>query len=178
MGKRKKRQHPHQKQKVAKKVKKEQKMEEKEKKLNQNFFKEDDLHCIVCFEFPTGGHVYQCKNGHLLCQICLQKILHQCKPQCPSCRVRLSREHSSRNRFAETVLASLQVTCSHEGCGAILKFPDQKEHEEKDCEHRPAKCKFHQLGCTWSGKEKGRKLHQKICPIRNETPRKLLKNVI
>jgi hypothetical protein len=40
-------------------------------------FRPEDLQCGVCFELPAGRdalQIFQCINGHLLCQPCFQKV--------------------------------------------------------------------------------------------------------
>ena len=42
------------------------------------------LECPVCFETPKVGPLYQCKNGHILCSGCIEKVR-----ECPQCRAKL-----------------------------------------------------------------------------------------
>jgi len=39
-----------------------------------------ELECICCFEHMTG-HIFQCEEGHLICEKCFEKVT-----QCPTCR--------------------------------------------------------------------------------------------
>jgi len=139
-------------------------------------FKEEELHCIVCFEFPPGN-IFQCGNGHLMCEGCYDQVVDSVKPICPTCRVKLNREKPSRNRFAESVLSSLIVPCPNEGCDLKLKFANVKVHSTNECGYHKTECKFNSLGCDWSGLEKDRRVHQKQCVIRVCTPSTLLKKV-
>jgi len=61
--------------------------------------------------------IYQCKNGHLICEYCISQLE---KRECPTCRVSLA--DRIRNLFAEECLerksfvkpGSLTVTSEHE----------------------------------------------------------------
>ena len=112
-----------------------------EKKPPAPPFVEEELQCIICFEFPTK-EIFQCQNGHLLCSSCHFEVLQSEKVQCPSCRVKMSRDNPSRNRFAEVVLASHEVECTHSTCEQKLKFKDLKMHVESVCVHRKVSCKY------------------------------------
>lgn len=141
----------------------------------QKPFAQEELHCIVCFDLPSGGEVFQCKNGHLLCKECHGRVVEGDKAQCPACRARLSRERPVRNRFAEDVLAMLLVPCSLPGCEIKLQHSKLQEHEQKECQFRAAICKFELLGCCWTGRQNQLKEHQKKCSLRSMTPKQLLK---
>lgn len=140
--------------------------------------KDEELHCIVCFDFPVGGEIYQCKHGHLLCKACHQSVIEGEKPLCPNCRVRLSRENPSRNRIAELVLSGIMIDCSNTGCKTQHKFSEVAKHEKELCEYRPAQCKWEPLGCEWKGVHKDAESHAASCPIRSKSPKKLLKLVL
>ena len=53
------------------------------------------LECPVCLEVPRvgAGPIFGCRNGHLLCQNCVEKV-----KECPTCR---EKEIRCRNLFAE-----------------------------------------------------------------------------
>ena len=59
-----------------------------------------DLECPICIEVRADCHIYQCSNGHIVCQECYKGI-----STCPICRTQLPRE-GMRNRVAETEIAS------------------------------------------------------------------------
>jgi hypothetical protein len=94
---------------------------------------------------------------------------------CPSCRVKLSRDHPSRNRFAENILATVEVECANEGCAMKVPFGKLKEHEENLCGFRKASCKFTRLGCEWTGIHANLAEHEKSCPIRGKNAKSILK---
>lgn len=144
----------------------------------QKLIKDEELHCIVCFDFPVGGEIYQCKHGHLLCKVCHQSVIEGEKPLCPNCRVRLSRENPSRNRIAEMVLSGIMIDCSNKGCKTQHKFSEVTKHEKEECEYRHAQCKWEPLGCEWNGVHKDAESHAAECPIRTKSPKKLLKLVL
>lgn len=56
------------------------------------------LECPVCFHTPKAGPLYQCKNGHILCSGCSDKV-----KQCPECRADLP-DDRIRSLFAEKQL--------------------------------------------------------------------------
>jgi len=59
------------------------------------------LECPVCIELPKTP-VYQCSNGHLVCNSCYSKISN-----CPICRVYLNQHKPLRNLTAEQFLDDL-----------------------------------------------------------------------
>eukprot|EP00475_Leptophrys_vorax_P000680 TRINITY_DN10384_c0_g2_i1.p1 TRINITY_DN10384_c0_g2~~TRINITY_DN10384_c0_g2_i1.p1 ORF type:complete len:490 (-),score=129.06 TRINITY_DN10384_c0_g2_i1:1155-2624(-) len=137
-------------------------------------FNRDDLLCAVCMEYPES-QIFQCANGHLLCNACHQRIVDSEKSVCPSCRVKMSADQPNRNLFAESVLANVQVTCSNAGCSDKLLFGKLKEHVEKLCEYRPALCKYSILACNWRGIHRDLAEHEENCEIRNMKGKKLVK---
>ena len=50
-------------------------------KFNESILDRKDLECNVCLEVPSSNPIYQCKNGHLFCKKCHQKII-----ECPVCQ--------------------------------------------------------------------------------------------
>jgi hypothetical protein len=74
------------------------------------------LLCPICWDTPPN-HVYQCREGHLLCSGCLAELRNMCTelrqaPQCPTCRTELPTA-LNRNRTAEHSIALLPATCRH-----------------------------------------------------------------
>ncbi|XP_043275417.1 uncharacterized protein [Venturia canescens] len=59
---------------------------------------EDLLQCPICMERPKNV-IYQCIQGHHVCQICMPSL-----PRCPTCSQSWS---MSRNRFAEHLCTKL-----------------------------------------------------------------------
>ena len=63
------------------------------KKLKSN------LECPVCFVVPKVGPIYQCRNGHLLCNECHPKM-----KRCPLCNIPLEK---LRNLLSEQLVAMI-----------------------------------------------------------------------
>ena len=80
-----------------------------------------DLECPVCMETPESFPIYQCTQGHIVCNSCYPRV-----ENCPVCRVKKSL--TIRALTAEKALKNLLQECRHQGC-SILKL-DIKEHEE------------------------------------------------
>ena len=58
-----------------------------------------NLECPVCFIVPKMGPIYQCRNGHLLCNECHPKM-----KRCPLCKVPLEK---LRNLLSEQIAAMI-----------------------------------------------------------------------
>ena len=59
------------------------------------------LECPVCLDTCESAPIYQCPEGHLLCQRCNQRLV-----DCPQCGHSLM---NARNRVAEDLAVKLQV---------------------------------------------------------------------
>jgi E3 ubiquitin-protein ligase SIAH1 len=59
------------------------------------------LECPVCLDTADDPPIYQCPEGHLLCERCNQRL-----NDCPQCGHALM---NSRNRTAEDLAVKLQV---------------------------------------------------------------------
>ena len=73
---------------------------EKQRVVAQNEEDEDQFACPVCLELLRPPlRIFQCPEGHILCENCKENpaIVH-----CPQCRVPLER-NCSRNRALEEV---------------------------------------------------------------------------
>ena len=68
------------------------------------------LECPVCMDVPKGGPIYQCRNGHILCKDCRDRIT-----VCPSCKTTMGR---IRSLLAEKILEKVPLPCPFEknGC--------------------------------------------------------------
>mmetsp|Transcript_22763 Transcript_22763/g.42760 ORF Transcript_22763/g.42760 Transcript_22763/m.42760 type:complete len:481 (-) Transcript_22763:321-1763(-) len=140
-------------------------------------FDEKDLHCAVCTDFPEK-EIFQCENGHLMCDHCHKRVIQGANPFCPICRVRLSRDRKCRNRFAEVVLSSIMVPCKNPGCKQTVQYGMLKEHASEKCGFRQVCCKYHLLGCEWEGIYNHLDEHHKRCKLKKASTKKILKNVI
>ena len=61
--------------------------------------------CPVHMGIPEGGHIFQCVNGHILCEQCYEKLT-----VCPSCRCEL------KNPGIRCLLAEQMIECLKNGC--------------------------------------------------------------
>ncbi len=84
--------------------------------------------CPVCHQVPRTK-VFQCVNGHSICEQCSTKV----KP-CPQCR---SSRKRSRNLLAETLLDAFEFKCrySEQGCEKTMSRGELSAHEYQ-CDQR------------------------------------------
>lgn len=99
------------------------------------------LQCPVCYEL-LGPPVWQCREGHPLCNSCRQQIV---SGRCPTCRT--TDNVLIRCLALEQLLQTMRVRCKH-GCGSMIDFERKHEHEQF-CERRPARC--FDNSCAWTG---------------------------
>jgi len=109
------------------------------------------LECPVCLEVPRAGAgpIFGCRNGHILCQGCTDKV-----EECPVCR---EKEIRCRNlvaeRYIETEFRDVPFKCKFIGCFVSLPMTnnDLTKHE-KFCPHREVPCpSSHRHACNWRG---------------------------
>jgi len=88
---------------------------------------DDELKCPICFEVPEK-EIYQCLNGHTVCDSCCTDL-----KLCPQCREPYGSK-KSRNRALEQILDKQTFDCNfkNEGCNEKLKRQDITKHAE-DC---------------------------------------------
>lgn len=60
--------------------------------------------CPICFEVPNAMKIFQCQNGHVICEACCQSVI-----LCPQCNVEISGISKIRNRAMEAILAKLKI---------------------------------------------------------------------
>ncbi|KAL9427741.1 hypothetical protein AB3S75_029842 [Citrus x aurantiifolia] len=100
------------------------------------------LDCPVCYE-PLTIPVYQCGNGHIVCNHCCIELTNKC----PSCRLPIGH---SRSIAMEKVLESIQVTCENEDYGCKEKMSYSKKYDHgKACHH--ARCSCPLAACNFVG---------------------------
>ncbi len=71
------------------------------------------VRCPVCVSVPrSGGPVFQCGNGHLICDACRYRLV-----QCPTCRTPYDGKRK-RNLLAEQIIDKFDFPreCRHPGC--------------------------------------------------------------
>ena len=110
-----------------------------------------DLECPCCFKIPNFPPLWQCKNGHLVCDDCKNCLgrMHLAMVQCPTCRI-LVGDVWARNLIAEKLIKSLPNYCDIFDCGE--EIPGGRKEFEK---HQNS-CKFRLVTCP------GRECNQKI----------------
>ena len=59
----------------------------------------EDLDCPVCYDVPESLPIYQCLQGHIICNSCYPKLNN-----CPVCRVNLNKVYKIRALIAEKIL--------------------------------------------------------------------------
>lgn len=134
------------------------------------------LCCTVCMSFPEA-HVLQCGSGHILCNLCHERILHEEKPICPTCRMPLDALKPIRNVLAEQTISLLPVSCPHEACRTTLTRGVLAQHVTAECRFRSMHCKYSPLGCKWEGMAKELVHHEEHCKRAEQPGWRLLKKV-
>lgn len=101
--------------------------------------------CPICFDYAVPP-IYQCQNGHLVCQGCSSKITH-----CPTCRVPIS-DPSIRNLQLDRLANSFQFPCKYNfnGCQWKSYWFKKREHED-NCEFISYSCPCPGTACKWTG---------------------------
>lgn len=120
------------------------------------------MDCDCCLAAP---HLF-CRG--VVAPACHRRILLGPRPICPICRMRLSRNNPSRNRFAERVKDEMQVSCTNAPCPELVKHAELPKHLSS-CGFRPTKCSFRPLGCDWNGPVNQRGRHEKESEHRKAT---------
>ncbi|XP_033243639.1 cysteine and histidine-rich protein 1-B-like [Drosophila miranda] len=125
------------------------------------------LVCVVCREVPQPHDFYQCSNGHIMCDDCKTAILavaifNDMGACCPICRSRITNYNQQQNLVVRQILGELPISCPN--CND--QFSDRKDlssHLEFVCEGRVVCCKYHCLGCPWTGPHKDSVAHDSDC---------------
>ena len=89
----------------------------------------EDLECPVCLDLPESFPIYQCMQGHILCNTCFSKL-----DDCPVCRVELILP--IRALTEEKMLRRILKVCKHQGCSKRKLTTELEEHEDT-CEFGP-----------------------------------------
>lgn len=79
---------------------------ETKQKSSSEFSVEPEIECVVCVE-PMLGPIFQCRNGHCVCDTCYGRMT-----QCGMCRVKLERP-GIRCRLLETLVQKILETRPH-----------------------------------------------------------------
>jgi len=102
---------------------------------------QETFQCVVCLHVPRDGHITQCQNGHLLCEVCANKNNNN---QCPSCRAemdQLNGDKRIRTLAAEQLIESMDLSfpCKHPLCQESASKKEIIIHEKK-CKNRMVPC--------------------------------------
>ncbi|QQP49286.1 E3 ubiquitin-protein ligase [Caligus rogercresseyi] len=106
------------------------------------------LECPICLDLPRSGPLFGCKNGHLICNLCREKMSEK-RIQCPVCR---SSDVHCRNLIAEKLMEELlennnilfECRFSTEGC-------KEKKEGRRIGDHE-ASCWYRCVDpCKWKG---------------------------
>eukprot|EP01083_Nonionella_stella_P284504 968615_1 len=68
----------------------------------------DAIECPIC-RYTFSGRIFQCSEGHAICQSCNRSL--NVPKRCPFCRVRVG---NCRNRALEAVVAALNMSFENE----------------------------------------------------------------
>ncbi|CAL8133601.1 unnamed protein product [Orchesella dallaii] len=100
------------------------------------------MECPICFEILTAP-IYQCQNGHIICNNCINRIQF-----CGECRIPLG-DSRIRNVALEYISQSMEVPCpnSTDGCLVLAIAGNLKNHMEV-CDFRPIPLCSKHLGWT------------------------------
>jgi len=95
------------------------------------------LECPVCLSQPESAPIYQCENGHIICNVC-----HKTLTECPQCRVHLAK---IRNLIAENILEASTKPCPFAKHGCVVRLQSENEDEHKKI------CNFREISCPIVG---------------------------
>ena len=127
------------------------------------------MECPVCQDLPRDifkEPVYNCENGHVVCNSCLKnmRLMHGCRFNCPSCRIVW---RGARNSVVTKALKRLyrrrMVKCKNRNCSEQGYLSALQAGHELYCLHKNVKCpgKFYN-NCSFSGSLKNLVDHLKI----------------
>jgi hypothetical protein len=102
-----------------------------------------DLCCSFCFGVLRNTR--QCPNGHMYCLRCIIQSLER-ESSCPVCRIFLTPELLSVNRFADNFIAELEIRCQNSSCDWRGPCRDLNQHFDI-CGFSLTKCLNHDSGC-------------------------------
>ncbi|CAL8110520.1 unnamed protein product [Orchesella dallaii] len=104
--------------------------------------------CPVCFDVSLP--IYQCINGHIICNSCLQGLDQKI---CPTCRVSLV--EPTRNLALEKVLKNYNVRlpCKYSLNGCMERRGCvEKEAHQLVCPFKTYTCPISSNNCRWEGR--------------------------
>ena len=95
----------------------------------------EDLECPVCLDTPRRIPIFQCRNGHIICQICQPQL-----QDCPQCRITYGNETPIRALTTERCIRKIPHKCRYadQGCQQPQMALTDLETHEQECEFRLA----------------------------------------
>ena len=91
--------------------------------------------CPVCLNICRSKTLYQCENGHVVCDQCYPRLTSK---DCPTCRNEMFK---TRNLVSEKLLERLPSPCQYDGCSEEVML-DELEKHEKECSFRLVECVY------------------------------------
>lgn len=110
----------------------------------------DEFRCAVCFEYLRPGRILQCKHGHIICEVCLRRMI---KKECPMCKDASGFSRSLLGeRMVTKVFQDVNISCRYsELCQTFGSYRSVSEHEQY-CLYRHEKCPLSlRRQCKFSG---------------------------
>ena len=107
------------------------------------------LECPVCLDYPRGGPIFNCSNGHIICCVCKPGV----KGMCPTCRDTKITFNSFVKRLADRALKDIRKACKFSMHGCTKEdLPEHMTGHEERCQYRDVHCPAkHRGACEWVG---------------------------
>lgn len=145
--------------------------------VNSSTDYEDNFRCPMCMCY-FGERIFQCSNGHSICEKCKGAWAPCITCKCPTCSV--ESEFSMRNRTLETISVSTKLPCEYKSnsCPYEGVFHEREKHIQS--------CRFVDLtcpvdGCGFFGTSESVCQHIKqshsVCPDKNDSCNRILCSV-
>ena len=89
--------------------------------------------CPVCLNICRSKTIYQCENGHIVCEQCYPKLTVK---NCPKCRNEMFK---TRSLVSEKIFERLPTPCQFAGCSEEIMLNELENHE-KECSFILVEC--------------------------------------
>ena len=122
-------------------------------------FPTDVLECCICYNITSLTSIVLCRNGHVFCTDCRQKVTH-----CGVCQGIF--EQRPVSNVLQKILNSVEIECKFKslGCNQKLNLEDREKHEDL-CKFRNI-CKFADERCKNGCLGKDLEAHEESCEYR------------